>query len=117
MSCDEDIYRWSQWLFLVLLEGDLIYEREGSVDWCESCKTVLSRSQAQDGRCWRCHGPVRLVRRSQWYVRASVYAEENDQRLPELTALEQGCASARSAPCWVASTAWSWTPRRWTARR
>src|SRR4051812_31247234 len=95
MSCDEDIYRWSQWLFLVLLEGGLIYEREGSVDWCDSCKTVLARAQAEGGQCWRCHGPVRLVRRSQWYVRGSAYAEENDRRLAELTAWNKGAIGAQ----------------------
>ncbi len=95
MSCDEDIYRWSQWLFLVLLEGGFIYEREGSIDWCESCQTVLARAQAEGGQCWRCHGPVRLVRRSQWYVRGSAYAEENDRRLAELTAWNKGAIGAQ----------------------
>src|SRR4051794_23308474 len=32
ISCDEDIYKWSQWLFLVLYDAGLVYEREGSVD-------------------------------------------------------------------------------------
>jgi len=95
MSCDEDIYRWTQWLFLVLLEGGLIYEREGSVDWCDSCQTVLARAQAEGGQCWRCHQPVRLVRRSQWYVRGSAYAEENDRRLAELTAWNKGAIGAQ----------------------
>ena len=95
MSCDEDIYRWSQWLFLVLLEGGFIYEREGSIDWCESCTTVLARAQAEGGQCWRCHGPVQLVRRSQWYVRGSAYAEENDRRLTELTAWNKGAIGAQ----------------------
>ena len=95
MSCDEDIYRWSQWLFLVLLEGGFIYEREGSVDWCESCQTVLARQQAEGGQCWRCHGPVRLVRRSQWYVRGSAYAEENDRRLADLTGWNKGAIGAQ----------------------
>jgi leucyl-tRNA synthetase len=95
MSCDEDIYRWSQWLFLVLLEGGFIYEREGSVDWCASCATVLARAQAEGGQCWRCHGPVQLVRRSQWYVRGSVYAEENDRRLADLTAWNKGAIGAQ----------------------
>jgi len=95
MSCDEDIYRWSQWLFLVLLDGGFIYEREGSVDWCESCKTVLARQQAEGGQCWRCHGPVRLVRRSQWYVRGSVYAEENDRRLDDLVHWNKGAIGAQ----------------------
>src|SRR3954447_22792878 len=97
MSCDEDIYRWSQWLFLVLLEGGFIYEREGSVDWCESCNTVLARQQAEGGQCWRCHGPVRLVRRSQWYVRGRAYAEENDRRLAELTGWNKGAIGAQRA--------------------
>src|SRR3954451_18893493 len=95
MSCDEDIYRWSQWLFLVLLEGGFIYEREGSVDWCESCNTVLARQQAEGGQCWRCHGPVRLVRRSQWYVRGRAYAEENDRRLADLTGWNKGAIGAQ----------------------
>ncbi len=95
MSCDEDIYRWSQWLFLVLLEGGFIYERQGSIDWCESCNTVLARVQAEGGQCWRCHGPVRLVRRSQWYVRGSAYAEENDRRLADLTAWNKGAIGAQ----------------------
>jgi len=95
MSCDEDIYRWSQWLFLVLLEGGFIYEREGSVDWCDSCKTVLARQQAEGGQCWRCHGPVQLVRRSQWYVRGSAYAEENDRNLADLTGWNKGAIGAQ----------------------
>ena len=45
--------------------------------------------------CWRCHGPVRLVRRSQWYVRGSVYAEENDRRLAELTRWNKGALGAQ----------------------
>jgi leucyl-tRNA synthetase len=95
MSCDEDIYRWSQWLFLVLLEAGFIYEREGSIDWCDSCSTVLARAQVDNGECWRCHGPVRLVRRSQWYVRGSAYAEENDRRLEELVHWNKGAIGAQ----------------------
>jgi leucyl-tRNA synthetase len=95
MSCDEDIYRWSQWLFLVLLEGGFIYEREGSIDWCDRCNTVLARAQVEGGECWRCHGPVRLVRRSQWYVRGSAYAEENDRRLEELVHWNKGAIGAQ----------------------
>ena len=115
ISCDEDIYKWSQWLFLVLLEGGFIYEREGSVDWCESCKTVLARQQAEGGQCWRCHGPVQLVRRSQWYVRGSAYAEENDRRLADLTHWNKGRdrrAALRASAAWTASSS---TPRRSTA--
>jgi leucyl-tRNA synthetase len=84
MSSDAIMYRWSQWLFLTLLEAGLIYHGSGSVDWCETCQTTLATIQVEDGACWRCHNPVRLVQRPQWYLRVSAYLEENDRRLEEL---------------------------------
>ncbi len=84
MSSDAVMYRWSQWLFLTLLEADLIYHGTGTVDWCDTCQTTLATIQVEDGRCWRCHNPVRLIQRPQWYLRVSAYVEENDRRLAEL---------------------------------
>jgi leucyl-tRNA synthetase len=79
-SCDEDVYRWTQWLFLALLEAGLLHQREGLVEWCDSCETVLASRQVEDGRCWRCQAKVRLVRRTQWYLSAETYNAENDRR-------------------------------------
>jgi leucyl-tRNA synthetase len=84
LSSDATMYRWSQWLFLTLLEHDLIYHGSGNVDWCDTCQTTLATIQVEDGRCWRCHNPVRLVQRAQWYLRISKYVPENDARLGEL---------------------------------
>ena len=84
MSSDPIMYRWSQWLFLTLLDAGLIYHGSASVDWCETCQTTLATIQVEDGTCWRCHNPVRLVQRPQWYLRVSAYLEENDSRLGEL---------------------------------
>jgi leucyl-tRNA synthetase len=84
MSSDAVMYRWSQWLFLTLLEADLIYQGTGNVDWCDTCQTTLATIQVEDGRCWRCHNPVRLVQRPQWYLRVSAYLQENDRRLADL---------------------------------
>jgi leucyl-tRNA synthetase len=83
-SSDPVMYRWSQWLFLTLLEHDLVYRGTGSVDWCDTCQTTLATIQVEDGLCWRCHQPVRLIERPQWYLRISAYVEENDRRLAEL---------------------------------
>jgi leucyl-tRNA synthetase len=74
-----ELYKWTQWLFLLLLERGLVYHAEGQVDWCESCRTVLASLQVEDGACWRCHEPVTLVRRSQWYLNVHQYLEENEQ--------------------------------------
>jgi leucyl-tRNA synthetase len=84
MSSDPIMYRWSQWLFLTLLDAGLIYHGSGSVDWCDTCQTTLATIQVEDGTCWRCHNPVRLIQRAQWYLRISAYLEENDRRTGEL---------------------------------
>jgi leucyl-tRNA synthetase len=83
-SSDPVMYRWSQWLFLILLSSDLVYRGTGTVDWCDTCQTTLATIQVDDGLCWRCHRPVRLIHRPQWYLRLSAYVEENDRRLREL---------------------------------
>jgi leucyl-tRNA synthetase len=87
LSSDAIMYRWSQWLFLVLLEAGLIYHGTGNVDWCDSCETTLASIQVEPGgTCWRCHGPVRLIELPQWYLKISAYLQENDTRLQELAA-------------------------------
>jgi leucyl-tRNA synthetase len=86
-SSDENQYRWSQWLFLTLLERDLIYSADTTVDWCDTCQTTLASIQVEDGRCWRCHNEVRLIRRPTWFLRITPYLEENDRNIEQL---EQG---------------------------
>lgn len=83
-SSDEAQYRWSQWLFLTLLEAGLIYRDDTTVDWCDHCRTTLAALQVEDGRCWRCHNEVRLIRRPTWFLRITPYLEENDRRLGDL---------------------------------
>ena len=108
MSSDAIMYRWSQWLFLTLLEAGLVYRGTGTVDWCDTCQTTLATIQVEDGLCWRCHNPVRLIERPQWYLRISAYVQENDRRLRR--ARRRAAAGTRSrspasASCSAASTA------------
>ncbi len=83
-SSDESQYRWSQWLFLTLLEAGLIYSEDATVDWCDTCQTTLASIQVEDGRCWRCHDEVRLIRRPTWFLRITPYLEENDRNTEQL---------------------------------
>jgi leucyl-tRNA synthetase len=83
-SSDEGQYRWSQWLFLTLLEAGLIYREDATVDWCDTCNTTLATIQVEDGRCWRCHNEVRLIRRPTWFLRITPYLEENDGNTEQL---------------------------------
>jgi leucyl-tRNA synthetase len=83
-SSDEGQYRWSQWLFLTLLEMGMIYRDDATVDWCDTCQTTLASIQVEDGRCWRCHNEVRLIRRPTWFLRITPYLEENDANTERL---------------------------------
>jgi leucyl-tRNA synthetase len=84
LSSDEQMYRWSQWLFVTLLAAGLVYRGTGVVDWCDTCQTTLATIQVEDGECWRCHNPVRLIERPAWYLRISAHVPENDRRLDDL---------------------------------
>ena len=69
-------YRWTQWLFLKMYEKGLAYRKEAPVNWCSSCKTVLSDEQVIDEKCERCGTKVKKKRMEQWFLRITDYAEK-----------------------------------------
>ena len=83
-SSDPDVHQWAQSLFLALLDAGLIHRREGLVNWCDTCETIVPQRQTRSGDCPSCLQPVRLIRRAAWWLRASLYNEENERRLDEL---------------------------------
>jgi leucyl-tRNA synthetase len=95
VTCEEQHYQWTQYLFLLLFEHDLIYRQERHVDWCDSCQTVLARTQAEDGVCWRCDSPTRYVALEQWFFRATRYADENARNLDALTGWDPNALNAQ----------------------
>jgi leucyl-tRNA synthetase len=70
-----EYYRWTQWIFLRLLERGLAYRDEAPVQWCPVDATVLANEQVVDGRCERCGTPVQQRRLEQWFFRITDYAE------------------------------------------
>ncbi len=40
-TTDPEYYRWTQWVFLQLFKRGLAYRKNGAVNWCPGCKTVL----------------------------------------------------------------------------
>ena len=48
-----EYYRWTQWIFLQMFNKGLAYQKDGKVNWCPSCQTVLANEQVIDGRGWR----------------------------------------------------------------
>ncbi len=74
-TCTEDYYKWTQWLFIELYKKGLAYKKEGSVNWCPHCNTVLANEQVVDGKCERCGTVVEKKFLSQWYFKITDYAE------------------------------------------
>src|SRR4051812_27269741 len=68
-------YRWTQWIFLRLLERGLAYRREAAVNWCPKDATVLANEQVIDGRCERCGTLVEARQLEQWFFRITDYAD------------------------------------------
>jgi leucyl-tRNA synthetase len=68
-------YRWTQWIFLMLLERGLAYRKEAAVKWCPHDQTVLANEQVIDGRCERCGHEVELRQLEQWFFRITDYAD------------------------------------------
>ena len=68
-------YKWTQWLFLKMYEKGLAYRKKSSVNWCPSCKTVLSDEQVISGKCERCSAETEKKAMEQWFWRITDYAE------------------------------------------
>jgi leucyl-tRNA synthetase len=68
-------YRWTQWIFLKLLERGLAYRKEAAVKWCPHDATVLANEQVIDGRCERCGARVEARQLEQWFLRITDYAD------------------------------------------
>lgn len=75
-TCNEDYYKWTQWLFLQFYKKGLAYKKESRVNWCPSCETVLANEQVVAGKCERCDSIVGKKMLNQWYFKITDYAEK-----------------------------------------
>ncbi len=83
-TSDPAYYRWTQWLFLRMLERGLAYRKEAAVKWCPKDATVLANEQVIDGRCERCGTPVEIRQLEQWFFRITDYADRLLDDLDEI---------------------------------
>jgi len=96
-TSDPDYYKWTQWLFVKMFKAGLAYRKKVEVNYCPSCKTVLSDEQvmspAQAGKeainkegtilesskgirvCERCGTVVERKELEQWMFRITNYAD------------------------------------------
>ncbi|MCR5167616.1 MAG: leucine--tRNA ligase [Oscillospiraceae bacterium] len=75
-TTDEDYYKWTQWIFLKMFEHGLVFRDKTLVNYCPSCKVVLSNEDSQGGKCDICHSDVVQKTKEVWYLRITEYADK-----------------------------------------
>lgn len=74
-TTEEDYYRWTQWIFLKMFENGLAFRDKTLVNYCPTCKVVLSNEDSQGGKCDICHSDVVQKSKDVWYLRITKYAD------------------------------------------
>ena len=75
-TTDPEYYKWTQWQFLQFYKHGMAYKDTIPVNWCPTCKSVLSNEDAAGGVCERCGSQVEQKEKSQWMLRMGDYAED-----------------------------------------
>lgn len=75
ITSDESYQKYSKWLFTELYKKGLAYKKDGEVDYCDSCETVLAREQVKDSECERCNNLVVKKTLNQWHFRITDYKQ------------------------------------------
>ena len=83
-TTEEGYYKWTQWIFLKMFEKGLVFRDTALVNYCPSCKVVLSNEDSQGGKCDICHSDVIQKSKDVWYLRITEYADKLLQGLDEV---------------------------------
>ena len=83
-TTDEQYYKWTRWIFLKMFEKGLAFRDKTLVNYCPSCKVVLSNEDSQGGKCDICHSEIVQKTKEVWYLRITEYADKLLQGLEEV---------------------------------
>jgi len=83
-TTEEGYYKWTQWIFLKMFENGLAFRDKTLVNYCPSCKVVLSNEDSQGGKCDICHSDIVQKSKDVWYLRITEYADKLLEGLEEV---------------------------------
>ena len=83
-TTEENYYKWTQWIFLKMFENGLVFRDKTLVNYCPSCKVVLSNEDSQGGKCDVCHSDIVQKSKDVWYLRITEYADKLLQGLEKV---------------------------------
>ncbi|MBW0454244.1 MAG: leucine--tRNA ligase [Candidatus Kinetoplastibacterium crithidii] len=75
-ACNPSYYKWTQWLFLKMLDHGIVYRKTQVVNWDPIDQTVLANEQVIDGHGWRSGALVEKREIPGYYLAITNYAEE-----------------------------------------
>ena len=75
-TTDPEYYKWTQWQFLQFYKHGMAYKDTIPVNWCPTCKSVLSNEDSAGGVCERCGTEVVQKEKSQWMLKMASYSED-----------------------------------------
>ncbi len=75
-TCDPEYYRWEQKVFIEMFKRGMVYKKKSSVNYCNTCQTVLANEQVEEGKCWRCGSEVVKKELDEWFFKITDYADE-----------------------------------------
>jgi leucyl-tRNA synthetase len=75
-TSDELYSKFEQEFLIDMFNNNLLYQSRQSVNWCESCHTVLANEQVIEGGCWRCDNKVEIKDMPSYSIAITKYAQE-----------------------------------------
>ena len=89
-TSDELYSKHEQHIFIEMYNKGLVYQKSSTLNWCETCHTVLANEQVEEGCCWRCDNEVEQREMPGYYLKITDYAQE---LLDDCKKLEKGWPS------------------------
>ncbi len=97
-TSDPRYYRWTQWIFELLLERGLAYRARAAVNFCPALGTVLANEEIHDGKYIETGDPVEKRSMTQWMLRITAYA---DRLLDDLDGLDWPAGTLKMQRDWI----------------
>ncbi|MBL0702368.1 MAG: leucine--tRNA ligase [Sulfurospirillum sp.] len=74
-TSDKLYSKHEQHIFIDMYKKGLVYQKTSTLNWCETCHTVLANEQVEDGCCWRCNNLVSTRKMLGYYLKITDYAQ------------------------------------------
>ncbi len=98
ITSDPSYQKWTQWLFLKLKEHGLAYKKDGEVNYCASCETVVANEQVKNGKCERCGTIIEMKTLNQWYFKITDY---KDRLIKNLDIIDYPESTKKAQRAWL----------------